>query len=91
MLPVMIFSERMCLRCHRSQIATSLDWQPPRLFLVHSQCEAGPLLTYNACLLCPCRLVGVARVPKVSEAFLDIFLMLPTDALAVMKAKLVFS
>lgn len=38
-----------------------------------------------------CRLVGVARVPKVSEAFLDIFLMLPTDALAVMKAKLEFS
>lgn len=37
------------------------------------------------------KLVGVARVPKVSEAFLDIFLMLPTDALAVMKAKLVFS
>jgi len=42
-------------------------------------------------LLWCCRLVGVARVPKVSEAFLDIFLMLPTDALAVMKAKLVFS
>jgi hypothetical protein len=38
-----------------------------------------------------CRLVGVARVPKVSEAFLDIFLMLPTDALAVMKATLEFS
>jgi hypothetical protein len=38
-----------------------------------------------------CRLVGVARVPKVSEAFLDIFLMLPTDALAVMKARLEFS
>lgn len=40
---------------------------------------------------CTCRLVGVARVPKVSEAFLDIFLMLPTDALAVMKATLEFS
>jgi hypothetical protein len=40
---------------------------------------------------CTCRLVGVARVPEVSEAFLDIFLMLPTDALAVMRATLEFS
>lgn len=58
---------------------------------------AGLVLTLpdNAVLycavLCVCRLVGVARVPKVSEAFLDIFLMLPTDALAVMKATLEFS
>lgn len=43
--------------------------------------------------VCPryCRLVGVARVPKVDDVFLKTFLMLPTDALAVMKAELVFS
>lgn len=37
------------------------------------------------------KLVGVARVPKVDDAFLSTFLMLPTDALAVMKAQLEFS
>eukprot|EP00775_Hariotina_reticulata_P001609 gene1609-1949_t len=36
-------------------------------------------------------LVGVARVPEVEDAFLNTFLMLPTDALAVMKASLEFS
>ncbi|KAF6262445.1 hypothetical protein COO60DRAFT_1699303 [Scenedesmus sp. NREL 46B-D3] len=37
------------------------------------------------------KLVGVARVAKVDDAFLSTFLMLPTDALAVMKARLEFS
>jgi hypothetical protein len=39
----------------------------------------------------PLRLVGVARVPKVEDIFMDTFLMLPTDALAIMKATLDFS
>lgn len=40
----------------------------------------------------PCRLVGVARVPKVAgDVFLNTFLMLPTDALAIMRAELEFS
>lgn len=38
-----------------------------------------------------CRLVGVARVPPVKDLLLDTFLMLPTDALAVMTATLEFS
>lgn len=38
------------------------------------------------------RLVGVARVPRVeADWFLNAFLMLPTDALAVMQATLEFS
>lgn len=37
------------------------------------------------------KLVGVARVPKTSDAFLNIFLMLPTDALAVLSAQLILS
>lgn len=37
------------------------------------------------------RLVGVARVPKTGDAFLDGFLMLPTDALAVLSAELCFA
>ena len=36
------------------------------------------------------RLVGVARVPKTGDGFLDGFLMLPTDALAVLSAELKF-
>lgn len=36
-------------------------------------------------------LVGVARVPKVEDMFLNAFLFLPTDALAVMQAELVLS
>jgi hypothetical protein len=36
-----------------------------------------------------CRLVGVARVPKVDDGFLNTFLMLPTDALAVMDAEII--
>ena len=39
------------------------------------------------------RLVGVARVPRVDPSadwFLNLFLMLPTDALAVMEATLAF-
>jgi hypothetical protein len=36
------------------------------------------------------RLVGVARVPKVGDLLLDAFLMLPTDALAIMSADLAF-
>jgi hypothetical protein len=36
-------------------------------------------------------LVGVARVPKTGDGFLDTFLMLPTDALAVLSAELNFS
>jgi hypothetical protein len=35
--------------------------------------------------------VGVARVPPVKDLLLDTFLMLPTDALAVMTATLEFS
>jgi hypothetical protein len=35
--------------------------------------------------------VGVARVPKVDDWFLNTFLMLPTDALAVMRAQLEFT
>lgn len=37
------------------------------------------------------RLVGVARVPVTGDAFLDNFLMLPTDALAVLSAEIQFS
>ncbi|KAL4535709.1 hypothetical protein Ndes2437A_g06406 [Nannochloris sp. 'desiccata'] len=37
------------------------------------------------------KLVGVARVPKTGDGFLDGFLMLPTDALAVLSADLKFS
>lgn len=37
------------------------------------------------------RLVGVARVPVTGDPFLDNFLMLPTDALAVLSAELRFS
>ena len=37
------------------------------------------------------KLVGVARVPKTGDGFLDGFLMLPTDALAVLSAELKFS
>jgi hypothetical protein len=37
------------------------------------------------------RLVGVARVPPTSDAFINGFLMLPTDALAVLSAELEFS
>jgi hypothetical protein len=36
------------------------------------------------------RMVGVARVPPTGDKFLDTFLMLPTDALAVLSAELVF-
>jgi len=36
-------------------------------------------------------LVGVARVPKTGDGFLDTFLMLPTDALAVLSADMKFS
>lgn len=39
----------------------------------------------------PCaRLVGVAEVPKVDDLFCDTFLMLPTNALAVMSCELEF-
>lgn len=37
------------------------------------------------------KLVGVARVPKTGDGFLDGFLMLPTDALAVLSADIDFS
>lgn len=37
------------------------------------------------------RLVGVARVPTTGDAFLDTFLMLPTDCLAVLSAELKFA
>jgi hypothetical protein len=37
------------------------------------------------------KLVGVARVPRTSDAFLNSFLMLPTDALAVLSAQLILS
>jgi hypothetical protein len=37
------------------------------------------------------RLVGVARVPRTEDAFLNNFLMLPTDALAVLSAEIEFS
>jgi hypothetical protein len=53
--------------------------------------ETTALLLLLLLLECCCRLVGVARVPKVDDAFLSTFLMLPTDALAVMKAQLEFS
>lgn len=36
------------------------------------------------------RLVGVAEVPKTGDLFVDTFLFLPTDALAIMSADLVF-
>jgi len=35
-------------------------------------------------------LVGVARVPRTGDSFLDSFLMLPTDALAVLSAEMKF-
>ena len=37
------------------------------------------------------RLVGVARVPRTEDGLLNAFLMLPTDALAVLSAELKFS
>lgn len=37
------------------------------------------------------RLVGVARVPRTEDAFVNTFLQLPTDALAVLSAELEFS
>ncbi|KAL4458075.1 hypothetical protein ABPG75_012940 [Micractinium tetrahymenae] len=37
------------------------------------------------------KLVGVARVPTTGDAFLDTFLMLPTDCLAVLSAELKFA
>ncbi len=37
------------------------------------------------------RLVGVARVPRTEDTFLNTFLMLPTDALAVLSAEIQFS
>jgi hypothetical protein len=37
------------------------------------------------------RLVGVARVPRTGDGFLDGFLMLPTDALAVLSAEMKFN
>ncbi|GAB4820476.1 hypothetical protein N2152v2_007522 [Parachlorella kessleri] len=37
------------------------------------------------------RLVGVARVPRTEDGFLNSFLMLPTDALAVLSAEIEFS
>jgi hypothetical protein len=59
---------------------------------MHAETTALLLLLLLLLLLeCCCRLVGVARVPKVDDAFLSTFLMLPTDALAVMKAQLEFS
>lgn len=36
------------------------------------------------------RLVGVARVPTTTDPLLNTFLMLPTDALAVLSATLTF-
>jgi hypothetical protein len=36
------------------------------------------------------RLAGVATVPKVDDMFMDTFLMLPTDALAIMDACFTF-
>ena len=37
-----------------------------------------------------CRLVGVARVPRVDDLLLNTFLQLPTDALAIMSADISF-
>lgn len=37
------------------------------------------------------KLVGVARVPTTGDSFLDTFLMLPTDCLAVLSAELKFA
>jgi hypothetical protein len=37
-----------------------------------------------------CRLVGTSNVPKTGDFLLDAFLMLPTDALAVMDADMIF-
>jgi hypothetical protein len=47
---------------------------------VHKQCR----------LLSPCRLAGVAGVEKTGDLFLDSFLLLPADALALMSADLEF-
>lgn len=38
-----------------------------------------------------CRLVAVARVPKTNDWFVDTFLLLPTDALAILSAEMHFS
>ncbi len=45
-----------------------------------------------SCALDQCRLVGAAIVPKVEggDFFLNAFLMLPTDALAVLSAEFLF-
>lgn len=37
-----------------------------------------------------CRLVGVARLDPIQDAFLDNFLRLPSECLAVMSAQFVF-
>ena len=36
------------------------------------------------------KLLGIARVPKTNDLFLDTFLMLPTDAFAMLSAEFVF-
>eukprot|EP00983_Pelagomonas_calceolata_P074255 1152485-Pelagomonas_calceolata.AAC.1 len=36
-----------------------------------------------------CRLVGTSNVPKTGDFLLDAFLMLPTDALAIMDAQMI--
>jgi hypothetical protein len=42
-------------------------------------------------MIITCRLVGAAQVPKVDgDLFLNFFLMLPTDALAVLSAEFEF-
>ena len=49
------------------------------------------MLTWCWCLhFLLSRLVGVAEVPPVEDLFMNTFLMLPTEALAVMKANLEF-
>lgn len=52
-----------------------------------------PCTSYSMFLtpvLASCRLVGVSNVPKTGDAFMDTFLMLPTDALAIMSAEFEF-
>ncbi len=49
-------------------------------------------MTLCVCV-CVCvyrRLAGTAQVEKTGDAFMDTFLMLPTDALAIMSAQLTF-
>ncbi|CAI7792944.1 unnamed protein product [Closterium sp. NIES-54] len=61
--------------------------------ILTTESSAGPIRSAKGSRLDAsgkCTLVGVARVPPVNDSFLDTFLLLPTDVLAVLPAELRF-